>query len=114
MEGFETNVKELIMNMQNTNSALRMSWVTLAALSATMLVGVSHAASPDNVPSRVVDYQDLDLNSNAGVQALYRRIHFAADQVCGRADSRELARSQVKKACVERAVSDAIATVTHK
>ena len=32
MEGFETNVKELIMNMQNNHSALRMTWVTLAAL----------------------------------------------------------------------------------
>ena len=60
------------MNMQNTNSAFRMTWVTLAALSATMLVGVSHAASPDSAPSQTVSYQDLDLNSSAGVQALYR------------------------------------------
>ncbi len=103
------------MNMQNTNSAFRMTWVTLAALSATMMVvGASHAASPENVPSQAVAYQDLDLNSNAGVQALYRRIQFAADQVCGQADTRELARLQVKKACVDRAVSDAIATVIHK
>lgn len=102
------------MNMQNTNSALRMTWLTLATLSATMLVGVSHAASPDSVPSRAVSYQGLDLNSNAGLQTLYRRIHFAADRVCGQVDARELARMQVKKACVDRAVSDAIATVIHK
>ncbi|MBS0419646.1 MAG: UrcA family protein [Proteobacteria bacterium] len=102
------------MNMQNTNSAFRMTWVTLTALSAAMLVGVSHAASPGDVPSQTVAYQDLDLNSDAGVQALYRRIQFAADQVCGEADTRELARLHVKKACVDRAVSDAIATVIHK
>ena|SRR5882757_2521197 len=99
------------MNMQNTNSALRMTWVTLAALSATMLAGVSHAATQDNVPQQAVSYQDLDLNRNAGVQALYRRIHRAADQVCGMAGARELASLQVKKACVERAVSDAVADV---
>jgi len=99
------------MNMQNTTNTLRMTWVTLAALSATMLVGVSHAATQDNVPKQEVTYQDLDLNGNAGVQALYRRIHVAADQVCGRTDARELARSQVKKVCVERAVSEAVATV---
>ena len=99
------------MNMQNTNSALRMTWVTLAALSATMLAGVSYAETQDNVPTQTVNFQDLDLNSHAGVQALYRRIQFAADLVCGNADGRDLARLQVKKACVERAVSDAVATV---
>ena len=102
------------MNMQNTNSALRMTWVTLAALSATMLVGVSHAASQDSVHSQAVAYQDLDLNSSAGVQALYRRVQFAAEQVCGEAGTRELARLQIKKACVDRAVSEAMATVSHK
>jgi UrcA family protein len=99
------------MNMQNTTGALRMTWVTLAALSATMLAGVSHATTQDNVPKQEVSYQDLNLNSNAGVQALYRRIHVAANEVCGRVNPRDLADWQVKTACVERAVSEAVATV---
>ena len=90
------------MNMQNSNSAFRMTWVTLAALSATMLVGVSHAAPQEDVPTQDVSYQDLDLNSNAGVQALYQ------------ASTRELARWQAKRACVERAVSEAVAAVNSR
>ena len=102
------------MNMQHSNSAFRMTWVTLAALSATMLVGVSHAAPQEDVPTQDVSYQDLDLNSNAGVQALYRRINVAADEVCGQASTRELARWQAKRACVERAVSEAVAAVNSR
>ena len=99
------------MNSQNTTSAMRMTLVTLAALSATMLVGVSHAADQDNVPKQEVTYEDLNLHTPAGVQVLYRRIHRAADEVCGKVDSRDLANMRAKEACVERAVTEAVAAV---
>ena len=98
---------------QNAKNSLRITLVAVAALSATMLAGVTHAAGPrDNAPTRAVTYKDLDLNSKAGVHALYKRIERAADQVCGDVDVRDLQRMSVKKVCVERAVSNAVAAVS--
>jgi UrcA family protein len=102
------------MNIQNTGtkSTLRVTLVTLAALSAAMLAGVTQAAgSGDALPKQAVTYKDLDLNSNAGVQMLYKRIQGAANQVCGDVDARDLRGMSARKACVEHAVSDAIGAV---
>jgi UrcA family protein len=105
------------MNIQNTGAknTMRMTLVALAALSATMLAGVTQAqeaTAGDNVPKQAVVYSDLNLNSNAGVQVLYKRIQGAANQVCGReADVLDLQGMSVRKACVERAVSEAVAAV---
>jgi UrcA family protein len=102
------------MNIQITGAknTMRMTLVALAALSATMLAGVTHAAaSGDNLPKQVVTYKDLNLNSNAGIQVLYKRIQGAANQVCGKVEMRELQGMSVNKACVERAISNAVAAV---
>ncbi len=48
---------------------------------------------------------------NAGVEMLYKRIEGAANQVCGKADARDLRGMSFKKACVERAISNAVAEV---
>jgi UrcA family protein len=82
--------------------------MVVAAMAVTMLVGVAQAA---DAPERVVAFQDLNLNTAAGVQALYRRIHVAADQVCGNVDGRDLQFARVHKACVQRATADAVAAV---
>ena len=102
------------MNNQNTSGkdGMRQTLVVLAALSATMLVGVTQAAAPgDNFPRQAVTFKDLSLNSNAGIQVLYKRIQGAANQVCGKADIRDLQGMSVQKACVERAISGAVAAV---
>jgi UrcA family protein len=102
------------MNIQNTSgkNGMRHTLVALAALSATMLAGVTQAAAPgDHFPKQAVTYKDLNLNSNAGIRVLYKRIQGAADQVCGKVDVRDLQGMSVKKACVDRAISDAVAAV---
>jgi UrcA family protein len=100
------------MNIQNTKNAVRMTVVAIAAMSATVLAGVTHAAEAgDTLPKQVVVFKDLNLNSNAGVQVLYRRIQGAADQVCGKVDARDLRGVRAKKACVEQAIANAVATV---
>jgi UrcA family protein len=102
------------MNIQDTSgrNGMRQTLVVLAALSATMLAGVTQAAAPgDYFPKQAVTYKDLNLNSTAGIQVLYKRIQGAANQVCGNVDMRDLQAMSVKKACVERAISDAVATV---
>jgi UrcA family protein len=102
------------MNIQNQNTlnTVRMTLVAVAALSATMLAGVTHAAgSADEVATQAVIYKDLNLNSSAGVQVLYHRIQGAANQVCGEVDARDLKGMSIRKACVEHAISSAVAAV---
>ena len=93
---------------------MRLGLVIVATLSVAMLAGAGavHADTiEDGAPHKAVSYQDLDLNSAAGVRVLYRRIQGAADQVCGRFDGRDLQAVTARQACVERAVSDAVAAV---
>ncbi len=55
-----------------------------ALIAAVVLGGKTFAASPlDDAPSAVVKFADLNLDTPQGVSALYRRIHNAAEQVCG-------------------------------
>ena len=102
------------MNIQNTGTknTMRMTFVAFAALSATMLAGVTQAAGfGDDPPKQTVSYQDLNLKSDAGIKVLYRRIQNAADQVCGNTDTRDLQVTSAKRACIERAISNAVAAV---
>ena len=58
------------------------------ALSTAMLLActwtVSTALAGEELRSQTVKFQDLDLNTPEGVQALYGRIHAAAWKVCSR------------------------------
>jgi UrcA family protein len=102
------------MGIKNTGgkNTVRMTWVMLAAVSTTMLAGVSQAAGFDDTSAKQsVTYKDLDLNSDAGTQTLYRRIQRAANKVCGEADVRDLAGMNVRKTCRDRAISEAVAAV---
>jgi UrcA family protein len=70
------------------------------------------AASADTVkadaPGRVVRYSTEALTSNDGLQDLYRRIQFAAKQVCPDSFSRDLHANELVKACRQQAVANAI------
>lgn len=81
------------------------------AVAAAMLVGVAQGAE---VPAKTVRFQDLNLNTDAGVQVLYKRIHGAANQVCGNVDWKDLVVARAHKACVDRAVADAVAAVNNQ
>jgi UrcA family protein len=87
--------------------------VVATALAVGMLAGVAHAAEAE-APVKAVRFQDLNLNTDAGVQVLYKRIRRAANQVCGDVSGRDLAVAQAHEACVERAVADAVATVNNQ
>jgi UrcA family protein len=84
--------------------------VVAAALSVGMLVGVTHAAE---VPTKAVSYADLNLSSDAGVQVLYNRIHRAANEVCGNTEAHDLRGVRAHETCVQRAVSEAVASVNN-
>jgi UrcA family protein len=59
---------------------------TFLARSAAMLVAcvlvVSNAVAEEPVRSETVKFQDLNVSSPAGAEALYNRIHSAAKRVC--------------------------------
>ncbi len=83
-----------------------------AVLCASMLIGGSAFAdvSINPVPAETVKFQELNLNSSAGVAALYARIHAAAVRVCT-SGARDLARYSQEKACVNEAEAHAVKNV---
>ena len=71
----------------------------------------AYAAPPENAPSKVVKFADLDLSRSEGASVLYQRLRGAAESVCAPLDDRDLARQKSFKACVQSAISAAVATV---
>jgi UrcA family protein len=71
--------------------------------------GVAAAATPDSdAPSVVVRYGDLNLQTDAGLRTLYRRLSVAASRVCPAADAaRELAASLAAHSCQAAAIARA-------
>lgn len=82
---------------------------TLLPLAALALSSLANAASPVN--SVVVKYGDLNLNSQAGIARLHKRISNAAESVCDQLDTRILSQQSAYKECVKSAVTDGIAAV---
>jgi len=71
----------------------------------------ANAAAPQDVPSVVVHFPDLDLSRSEGATALYQRLKVAAETVCAPRDDRALANQMRFKACVQSAISTAVAKV---
>jgi UrcA family protein len=71
----------------------------------------AYAAPPQNVPSVVVHFADLDLSRSEGARVLYQRLKGAAETVCAPLENRDLARHMKFKACVQSAISTAVAKV---
>jgi UrcA family protein len=83
--------------------------VVAGSLGCVLGAGVASADTVNaDAPSRVVRYSTETLTSNDGVQDLYRRIQFAAKQVCPDSFSKDLHANQLVKACREQAVANAI------
>ena len=73
-------------------------------LSTLMLLGgAAHAANRvGDVPTKTVNFQDLDLSTAQGAQALYDRIETAAREVCRGTEFTEA------RACRARAIENAV------
>jgi UrcA family protein len=81
--------------------------VVAGSFGCVLAAGLANAANAD-APTRVVRYSTETLTSNDGLQDLYRRIQFAAKQVCPDSYSKDLHANQLVKACREQAVANAI------
>lgn len=89
------------------------SWAPLASSTAMMLaclLAVSSAFADDQVRTEVVNFQDLNVNTPAGVTALYMRIHGAAARVCSVLPSTGQQLRELR--CVKSAVAEAIEKVS--
>ena len=82
----------------------------LAAVAALALSGIAAAGSRDT-SSVVVRYDDLNLNSRAGVVKLHKRLRNAAESVCGKLNSRILGLNDAYDQCVEDALANSVAAV---
>jgi UrcA family protein len=61
--------------------------------------------------SKTVNFEDLDLSRPPNVGTLYRRISGAAERVCAPLESRDLDLDSKHKACMTKAVSNAVVKV---
>jgi UrcA family protein len=80
----------------------------LALIGGALLGSQVFAAEP---PSTKVKYGDLNLQTPAGVEALYKRIDQAAKEVCALAGTRGLLNLTFERDCVASTESQAIKRV---
>lgn len=83
----------------------------LPVAAALALCGVAGASTVRELPSVVVKYGDLDLDTIDGVATLHARLRKAAREVCGQLDSRVLGLREQYDHCVVDAVATGVARV---
>jgi UrcA family protein len=98
--------------MKTSNYTKQIATASVAAICVASAAMGAHANELD-VPTRTVRYADLNLNTPAGVSALYKRIRYTAEEVCGDAKWRGLAEVAAAKACVDHAVSVSVHSVNN-
>jgi UrcA family protein len=98
------------------SGALHMKIITITALAllSSFAWNGAHADS-DKVLTTTVKYGDLDLENREGLATLYRRIEQASRTVCAPLDPydsvRRLELARPYKACLTKALSEAVVTI---
>jgi UrcA family protein len=83
----------------------------IAPLTIPMSAQAASTARSDQIPARVVKFDDLDLHRNAGAATLYSRISLAAREVCEPSDVITVKILRERAGCRQDAVARAIAEV---
>jgi len=94
--------------------SFRLAPALVAAACLLPLAATSSArasSETDRLASVAVNYSDLNLATQEGASALYRRIVAAARVVCPNPDIRDLGAVAATRACREQAVAHAVETV---
>ena len=87
----------------------RRALAVAGACAALAVAATSFAAAPSvDSPAVSVRFDDLNLTTTAGVNSLYRRISFAARQVCPDVYSRDLVVVAAGQRCQASAISEAV------
>ena len=82
------------------------------AIALACVLAASNAFADDQIRSETVKYADLKVDTAAGAQALYSRIHSAARRVCGY-EATSIQGPSVWQNCVRPAVDAAVAKVNN-
>ncbi len=100
--------------MKTSNQTKKVVMASLAAVYVAFAAGAAQADETSaNVATRTVHYADLNLNTQAGISALYNRIRGAAKLVCGDVDAKQLEEALQAKACVAHAVQVSVSSVNN-
>lgn len=85
----------------------------ITLLAAALLAGAATQAPADEPDgnSLTVRYADLNLDREAGVASLYRRLTSAAKQVCAEHAGKTLVEKQAHAACIDQAITTAVARI---
>jgi UrcA family protein len=75
--------------------------------------GLADAAPPQDAPSIIVHFADLDLTHGAGTVVLYQRLKSAAMTVCAAQNGRDLGSQTRYKMCLQSALDAAVSKVAH-
>jgi UrcA family protein len=95
-----------------SNRLSRIAIAVLASTLATLNLGLAKASTPAaDVPSVVVNYDDLNLATEHGTLALYGRITAAAHRVCPEEVRLDARRTALARACVSDAIARAVSQV---
>jgi UrcA family protein len=101
-------------SMITTNTDNRFRGLIAAALIGVFFSSlVALPASADGIepPHVTVKYGDLDISRSQGANALYGRLHMAAEIVCTTIVGSDLSARMHLDACVNKAVADAVTEV---
>jgi len=81
------------------------------AFGAGALGALPTSAQAEDVPSKTVKFQDLDITKPAGAKTLYERIRAAARDVCDLSTSGDPILKPATHACIETAIDNAVRKV---
>jgi UrcA family protein len=109
----EIPLKESIMNTITVTTIHKAIYCAIGAALLIGLAGVSTAAGtqPQDVQTKTVRYEDLDLSKPAGAKALYDRIRVAAQEVCSFSGGWDWRQAAVDRTCTENAIDGAVKKV---
>jgi UrcA family protein len=107
------------MNILSSFSSARVAAVSKqAALAAIGVAAVSLFSATASAqlapPQQQVDFGDLDLSKSHDTERLYRRLRTASQEVCSEFANRSgLRMHNLARECIDRALTDAIATISN-
>jgi UrcA family protein len=96
--------------MNRLARACNLAVKTFCAVMTLSSMALPALAADADVPQHAVHYSDLDVSREPGATVLYHRIASAATLVCTALDGADLASKMRYKACVNKAVTDAVTT----
>jgi UrcA family protein len=109
-----TKLQEIVMHTAiKTQSMFTASVVAASflAFGGAAMGGRVQAGEPAQSYTTIVNYGDLNLDSEQGAKVLYARIRGAAGTVCSSLEGRNLTEKTLWQGCFDKAVASAVAQV---